>query len=74
MSHAQTSAGLIAPPGLIEIARRYVERVGLTRAAQDFGVSRQSLLALLAGQRIRRGTVLLVARALRWPGVAADAS
>lgn len=64
-----TVAGVRPPPGLVALLRRRVEATSLDRAAREIGVSRSSLAALLAGLRIRRGTVLLVARALRWPGI-----
>lgn len=68
MTHAPTRAGIVPPPELVQAARRYVDTVGLARAVDTLGASRQSLAALLAGLRVRRGTVLLVARGLGWPG------
>lgn len=69
MPHPTTAAGLVPPPELVTLARRYADDLGVVTAARDFGVSRQSLAALLAGLRVRRGTIVLVARALRWPGL-----
>jgi hypothetical protein len=69
MPQANTAAGLVPPPELVTLARRYADDLGVVTAARDFGVSRQSLSALLAGLRVRRGTIVLVARALRWPGL-----
>lgn len=69
MPHASTGAGILPPPDLVTLARRYVDDRGVVASARELGVSRQSLAALLAGLRVRRGTVLLVARALRWPGL-----
>ena len=66
--HAPTKGGVIPPADLVTTARRYVDAVGLGRAVTDLGTSRQSLAALLAGLRVRRGTILLVARGLGWPG------
>ena len=68
MTHAPTRAGVVPPADLVTVARRYVDAVGLARAVDTLGTSRQSLAALLAGLRVRRGTVLLVARGLGWPG------
>lgn len=68
MSHATSSAGIIPPPDLVTLTRRHVDAVGVVVAARELGVSRQSLAALLAGLRVRRGTLLLVARALHWQG------
>lgn len=69
MPQASTAAGIVPPPELVTLARRYADDLGVATAARDLGVSRQSLTSLLAGLRVRRGTVLLVARALRWPGI-----
>jgi hypothetical protein len=69
MRNAATPAGIIPPPELVRLARSYADVSGIPSAARDFGVSRQSLAALLAGLRVRRGTIVLVARALRWPGL-----
>ena len=41
-----------------------VERVGETRAAERFGVSRSSLVRGLAGRPLRRGTLTLMRLAL----------
>lgn len=67
MPHA-THAGVTPPPGLMAAARNYVDVHGLVRSARDLGTSRQSLSALLAGLRVRRGTILVVGAALGWPG------
>ncbi len=72
MPHASTAAGILPPPELVTLARRYAAHRGVVTASREFGVSRQSLTSLLAGLRVRRGTVLLVARALRWPGLGSD--
>lgn len=65
---APNHAGVIPPADLVTIARRFVDAHGLHHAARKLGVGKQSLAALLAGLRVRRGTVVLVAQALRWPG------
>lgn len=69
MQHSASPGGIVPPPELVTLARRYADDHGMVAAARELGVSRQSLAALLAGLRVRRGTVLLVARALRWPGL-----
>lgn len=66
-----TNAGVTPPPDLIATARRYVDAHGLLRAARDLGTSRGSLAALLAGLRVRRGTIVVVGSALGWPGKSA---
>jgi len=71
---ADFAAGDVAPAQLLTLARQHVDKVGVVSAAKDCGVSRQSLMALLAGLRVRRGTILLVAQALHWPGADAPAS
>jgi hypothetical protein len=69
MYKAPPQAGVLPPPDLVAAARKYVDRVGLARAVVDLGTSRQSLAALVAGLRVRRGTIVVVAQSLGWPGV-----
>lgn len=67
MTHPN-QAGVLPPPELVTIARRYADRIGLVKAARNLGVGRSSLSALLAGLRVRRGTAVIVAHSLRWTG------
>lgn len=64
--------GITPPAELVALARRHTDSRGMVAAAADFGISRMSLASLLAGLRVRRGTIVLVARALRWPGADSD--
>lgn len=66
MKQATSFAGVVPPPELVTLARDYADDHGVVTAARVFGVSRQSLTSLLAGLRVRRGTIVLVARALHW--------
>jgi hypothetical protein len=58
----------LSPPGdLTDADRRrvqaYVMLVGVDHAARAIGCARESLLRLIAGQPVRRGTELLFVRA-----------
>lgn len=60
-----------AGPDLLAQIRDIVERHGQVEASRRLGVSRSSLLALLAGLAVRPGTLALVesrARAFAAPG------
>lgn len=70
MPDAIPRSGVAPPPELVELTKRYVETHGLAASARVLGVSRHALTSLAAGFRVRRGTVVLVAQALRWPGPA----
>lgn len=63
-----THAGVLPPPELVAAACRYVEATSLPVAAKKLGIAQQSLAKLCLRQRMRRGTVVLAAQALGWPG------
>jgi len=67
MLNAATHAGLVPPPDVIARARVYVEALGLQKAARNLGVGREGLARVVAGLRVRRGSLLLVARGLGMP-------
>lgn len=68
MHKAATHAGVVPPADLVAAARAHVDTHGIGASSRSWEVSRQALVQLLAGLRVRRGTVVLVAQGLRWPG------
>lgn len=73
MPTTPTQAGVLPPADLVSRARAHVEAHGLGAAARDWEVSRAALTQFLAGLRVRRGTVALIASGLhgRAPAVTA---
>lgn len=56
------------PRELVSHVRGLVDTIGVQATARKLGIARQTIAAVLAGVPVRAGTVLVVARAMRWPG------
>jgi len=63
-----TNAGVIPPSGLVDALRERAGDKNLSTIAAELGLSRAVVAAVMAGLRVRRGSVVLVAQALGWPG------
>ncbi len=66
MQTAASASGVVPPSDLIAAARARVNANGMSATARACEVSRQALAHLLAGLRVHRGTVALVAKGVGW--------
>lgn len=59
------------PPDLLELAKAALAEHGATRAAEELGISRATLLGIVAGTPVMPGSIALLREAKRNRGVVA---